>query len=313
MSDNRFNNDDKTRAFNLNDVDDKTRVFNLSDEKISSTREFSLNDNQVVNNGLSDDEKDFFTDQPLEDISGYAEKSYETKDKGYGDGFDENSPSEENPYESFADDALHSDYEENKSHEVRPSHSKPEKSKVPLIIGIVASILGAIAIIATVIICINGCSKNETTADTTTTTVTQTETTDEETTVTEETEEETTEEVTTLEETTEPTTEEETEETTISGNYISAEFGAYKCITPDGEVVSDDVSSAVGGYTGISLSDNGTFNLSVGTVASTSGNYVIDGNYISLGDYSGNISFDSDNNPIGIVVADVEGYTVYFN
>ena len=119
----------------------------------------------------------------------------------------------------------------------------------------------------------------------------------------------------TEEETTEPTTT-EAEPTTApnsdTGSGVTASFAPYKCITPDGDVISDDFSKELKGDVSLSLNSNGTYTLKVGNVANESGNYEIDGNSITLGSYDGNIYFDNAGNPIGVTVY-VDDYTVSFN
>lgn len=312
MSDNKnMPFDDKTREFNLNEVDDKTRVFSLKDENISRTKEFSLPDKEETVYGLSDnDEKDFFTDQTLENITEFSKKT-EKPVTSYGDDFENIDSDDDIPYVQSVENR-----EEVSPAEVKkPSHMAPKKKKTPVVVLAVAGALVVIAIIVTVIICVKGCSSDTQTdiVPTTATTVTSTEfvSTEEETTYEETTEEETTTEPDTT--TQEETTESETEATTVpEGQYYNATFGPYKCVTPEGEVLSDDIDSELGGYTAITLAEDGTFTMSVGNLVNTSGTYAIDGNYIGLGDYSGNINFDDAGNPVGII-ASVEGYTIYLN
>ena len=187
-------------------------------------------------------------------------------------------------------------------------------------------VAAVVLIIVAVVIVLNSCGKNKsdnTTTSTTTSSTTTVTTTSEDTYTSEENTTEYTTEPTT-EETTEPTTEEETTEPTTTeaepttapnsdnGNAVNASFAPYKCITPDGDVISDDFASELKGDVSLSLKSNGTYILKVGNVANESGNYEIDGNSITLGSYDGNISFDNAGNPVGVTVY-VDDYTVSFN
>jgi phosphate-selective porin len=187
----------------------------------------------------------------------------------------------------------------------------------------VAVVLAVVA----VIVVLNANKDNETNADTATTTVTTTELETETEAVTEDDAnyvplttgdiEETTdvsqEEETSEEETT------ETEETTVSytlpteGDTLSASFTPYKCITSDGDVISSDFNSELGGSTSISLNSDGTYTFTLGSVVNSQGTYSIDGNAIELSDgYSGTVNYDSNNNPVAVIIS-AEGYQVYFN
>lgn len=306
MSDNKRPYDDEQVDINdLNDDLDKTKVFNLN----------SKSDNQ--NNGE------------------YVSK-HSLSNEDYGDDFsDDNGDSEEISSYSQADKANYKDdYDMGQvDDEPKPivsrtdtygSPKKKNNNKKPLIIGLIVA--AAVLIIVAVVIVLNSCGKNKsdnTTTSTTTSSTTTVTTTSEDTYTSEE---NTTEYITepTTEETTEPTTEEETTEPTTTeaepttapnsdnGNAVNASFAPYKCITPDGDVISDDFASELKGDVSLSLKSNGTYILKVGNVANESGNYEIDGNSITLGSYDGNISFDNAGNPVGVTVY-VDDYTVSFN
>lgn len=306
MSDNKRPYDDEQVDINdLNDDLDKTKVFNLN----------SKNDNQ--------------------NIGEYVSK-HSLSNEDYGDDFsDDNGDSEEISSYSQADKANYKDdYDMGQvDDEPKPivsrtdtygSPKKKNNNKKPLIIGLIVA--AVVLIIVAVVIVLNSCGKNKsdnTTTSTTSSSTTTVTTTSEDTYTSEE---ETTEYTTepTTEETTEPTTEEETTEPTTTeaepttapnsdnGNAVNASFAPYKCITPDGDVISDDFASELKGDVSLSLKSNSTYILKVGNVANESGNYEIDGNSITLGSYDGNISFDNAGNPVGVTVY-VDDYTVSFN
>lgn len=306
MSDNKRPYDDEQVNINdLNDDLDKTKVFNLN----------SKNDNQ--------------------NIGEYVSK-HSLSNEDYGDDFsDDNGDSEEISSYSQADKANYKDdYDMGQvDDEPKPivsrtdtygSPKKKNNNKKPLIIGLIVA--AVVLIIVAVVIVLNSCGKNKsdnTTTSTTTSSTTTVTTTSEDTYTSEENTTEYTTEPTT-EETTEPTTEEETTEPTTTeaepttapnsdnGNAVNASFAPYKCITPDGDVISDDFASELKGDVSLSLKSNGTYILKVGNVANESGNYEIDGNSITLGSYDGNISFDNAGNPVGVTVY-VDDYTVSFN
>lgn len=126
--------------------------------------------------------------------------------------------------------------------------------------------------------------------------------------ITEETTEETTEEVTT---TTEPTSKLYTLPT--QGDTTTVSFTPYKCITPDGEVISDDFINLLGGSTSITLNEDGTYSFVLGGIVNSSGTYELDGNAIELSDgYSGTVSYDGSSTPIAVIIS-ANDYQVYFN
>lgn len=306
MSDSKRPYDDEQVNINdLNDDLDKTKVFNLN----------SKNDNQnigeyVSKHSLSNEDygDDFSGDnQDNEEISSYSQADKANYKDDYDMGQVDDEPK---PIVSRTD--------------TYGSPKKKNNNKKPLIIGLIVA--AAVLIIVAVVIVLNSCGKNKsdnTTTSTTTSSTTTVTTTSEDTYTSEE---ETTEYTTepTTEETTEPTTEEETTEPTTTeaepttapnsdnGNAVNASFAPYKCITPDGDVISDDFASELKGDVSLSLKSNGTYILKVGNVANESGNYEIDGNSITLGSYDGNISFDNAGNPVGVTVY-VDDYTVSFN
>lgn len=305
MSDNKRPYDDEQVDINeLNDDLDKTKVFNLN----------SKNDNQnngeyVSKHSLSNEDygDDFSGDnQDNEEISSYSQADKANYKDDYDMGQVDDEPK---PIVSRTD--------------TYGSPKKKNNNKKPLIIGLIVA--AVVLIIVAVVIVLNSCGKNKsdnTTTSTTSSTTTVTTTSEDTYTSEEETTEYTTEPTT--EETTEPTTEEETTEpanteaepTTApnsdNGNAVNASFAPYKCITPDGDVISDDFASELKGDVSLSLKSNGTYILKVGNVANESGNYEIDGNSITLGSYDGNISFDNAGNPVGVTVY-VDDYTVSFN
>lgn len=289
--------------------DDKTRVFNLNDKD------------------LNDDERDFFSDDPIEDINTFATQKIDLRsNSAYNDDFDMNSRSQKQGVTSYNDDfdnfnETHEEDDINTNR--RPvNHKKPpKKSKKPVVIGVVC--VAVAIIIVVVILLINGCSNSNSPVDTSTTTESTSETavsTSQENTSYEDTSYiETTAEETTAEETTEPTSE-TTEETTIPpttekptiANLFDASFAPYKCITPDGEVVSDDFNSVLGGDASVSFTSDGSYTLAVGSVANSSGSYSVDGNYLGMDGYSGTVNFDDAGNPVAVII-EVDGYQVYFN
>ncbi|MGN0462668.1 MAG: hypothetical protein ACI4HZ_09520 [Ruminococcus sp.] len=283
--------------------DDKTRVFNLNDKD------------------LNDDERDFFSDDPIEDINTFATQKIDLRsNSAYNDDFDMNSPSQKQGVTSYNDDFDNfneTPEEDDRSMNRRPVNRKkpPKKSKKPVVIGVVCV---AVAIIIVVVILLaNGCSNSNSPVDTSTTQATSQNLTSD----TQETTymEDTTYEETTAEETTQ-TTEETTEETTIPpttekptiANLFDASFAPYKCITPDGEVVSDDFNSVLGGDASVSFTSDGSYTLAVGSVANSSGSYSVDGNYLGMDGYSGTVNFDDAGNPVAVII-EVNGYQVYFN
>lgn len=306
MSDNKRPYDDEQVNINdLNDDLDKTKVFNLN----------SKSDNQ--NTGEYVSKHSLSNDDYGDDFSGDNEdnkeiSSYSQADKAnYKDDYDMGQVDDEpKPIVSRTD--------------TYGSPKKKNNNKKPLIIGLIVA--AVVLIIVAVVIVLNSCGKNKsdnTTTSTTTSSTTTVTTTSEDTYTSEEDTTEYTTEPTT-EETTEPTTEEETTEPTTTeaepttapnsdtGSGVTASFAPYKCITPDGDVISDDFSKELKGDVSLSLNSNGTYTLKVGNVANESGNYEIDGNSITLGSYDGNIYFDNAGNPVGVTVY-VDDYTVSFN
>ncbi len=306
MSDNKRPYDDEQVNINdLNDDLDKTKVFNLN----------SKSDNQnigeyVSKHSLSNDDygDDFSGDnQDNEEISSYSQADKANYKDDYDMGQVDDEPK---PIVSRTD--------------TYGSPKKKNNNKKPLIIGLIVA--AVVLIIVAVVIVLNSCGKNKsdntTTSTTTSSTTTVTTTSEEYSTSEEDTTEYTTEPTT--EETTEPTTEEETTEPTTTeaepttapnsdtGSGVTASFAPYKCITPDGDVISDDFSKELKGDVSLSLNSNGTYTLKAGNVANESGNYEIDGNSITLGSYDGNIYFDNAGNPVGVTVY-VDDYTVSFN
>lgn len=306
MSDNKRPYDDEQVNINdLNDDLDKTKVFNLN----------SKSDNQnigeyVSKHSLSNDDygDDFSGDnQDNEEISSYSQADKANYKDDYDMGQVDDEPK---PIVSRTD--------------TYGSPKKKNNNKKPLIIGLIVA--AVVLIIVAVVIVLNSCGKNKsdnTTTSTTTSSTTTVTTTSSDTYTSEENTTEYTTEPTT-EETTEPTTEEETTEPTTTeaepttapnsdtGSGVTASFAPYKCITPDGDVISDDFSKELKGDVSLSLNSNGTYTLKIGNVANESGNYEIDGNSITLGSYDGNIYFDNAGNPIGVTVY-VDDYTVSFN
>ena len=306
MSDSKRPYDDEQVNINdLNDDLDKTKVFNLN----------SKSDNQntgeyVSKHSLSNDDygEDFSGDnQDNEEISSYSQADKANYKDDYDMGQVDDEPK---PIVSRTD--------------TYGSPKKKNNNKKPLIIGLIVA--AVVLIIVVVVIVLNSCGKNKsdntTTSTTTSSTTTMTTTSEEYSTSEEDTTEYTTEPTT--EETTESTTEEETTEPTTTeaepttapnsdtGSGVTASFAPYKCITPDGDVISDDFSKELKGDVSLSLKTNGTYTLKIGNVANESGNYEIDGNSITLGSYDGNIYFDNAGNPIGVTVY-VDDYTVSFN
>lgn len=283
--------------------DDKTRVFNLNDKD------------------LNDDERDFFSDDPIEDINTFATQKIDLRsNSAYNDDFDMNSRSQKQGVTSYNDDFDNfneTPEEDDRNMNRRPVNRKkpPKKSKKPVVIGVVC--VAVAIIIVVVILLVKGCSNINSPVDTSSTQATSQNLTSD----TQETTymEDTTYEETTVEETTQ-TTEETTEETTIPpttekptvANLFDASFAPYKCITPDGEVVSDDFNSVLGGDASVSFTSDGSYSLAVGSVANSSGSYSVDGNYLGMDEYSGTVNFDDAGNPVAVII-EVNGYQVYFN
>lgn len=271
-----------------NDGMDETKVFNLngSDNDYSSKRE-SLND---------------FSDN--DEISSYspADKS------NYKDDFDMGTVSENEPKPIVS-----------KTNTYGNKKGKNSNNNKKIII-ICVAIIALVAIIVSVVFALNSCDSSEVENTNTSTTVEIT-TEDVYTTYSEDTSVYETE--STFEETTEPITEETTVETTTlpepttaslsqNGTTVNASFAPYKCITSDGDLITDDFVSEFGGNVSVSLSSDGTYSLELGTVANGSGEYEINGNAITLGDIEGNISFDNDGNPIAVTIY-LDDYTIAFN
>ncbi|MGN0475863.1 MAG: hypothetical protein ACI4HM_00840, partial [Ruminococcus sp.] len=306
MSDNRKPpyDDDKTRIFNLND-DEKTKSFRIDDR------------------GLNDDERDFFSDDPVEDLNTFATKKIDLGDKSsYNDDFNLDLPTDKegvSVYNDNFDNFSEEPYErsDRPNRERKPvSHKNPsvkskrssKKSKKPVVVGVVCVAVAIIVVV--VILLVNGCSNNKTPVDTSTT-----ETTTQTTAYTSENAtyaEDTTYIETTAEETTEPTTEETTEEETTQppttqkptiASMFDASFAPYKCITPEGEVVSDDFNSVFGGDASVSFTSGGSYTLAVGTIANSSGSYTVDGNYLGMDGYSGTVNFDDAGNPVAVIIS----------
>lgn len=306
MSDNKRPYDDEQVNINdLNDDLDKTKVFNLNSKSDNQNTGEYVSKHSLSNDDYGDD---FSGDnQDNEEISSYSQADKANYKDDYDMGQVDDEPK---PIVSRTD--------------TYGSPKKKNNNKKPLIIGLI--IAAVVLIIVAVVIVLNSCGKNKsdntTTSTTTSSTTTMTTTSEEYSTSEEDTTEYTTEPTT--EETTEPTTEEETTEPTTTeaepttapnsdnGNAVNASFAPYKCITPDGDVISDDFASELKGDVSLSLKSNGTYILKVGNVANESGNYEIDGNSITLGSYDGNISFDNVGNPVGVTVY-VDDYTVSFN
>ncbi|MCH5202972.1 MAG: hypothetical protein J1F17_07175 [Oscillospiraceae bacterium] len=292
MSDNRRQFDDK----GLYD-DDKTRIF----QPVNKTK------------------KDFFDDDELVDIGGekkYSRNvdSYSQEDKeSYNDGFDMESQPEDDY--SFEENRNNIPYNAMNGH----NHNNPKggkkakKSNAPMIVSIISSVIAVILIVVLVIVFTNSCDKEEENTNTSTTEATTsmnivaTDTT-EYVSYSEDTSQETTEETTT-EETTEVTTQQPTQ----LPNLINANFLPYKCITPDGDRITSDFNTELGGEASISLTKEGYYTLAAGSIANASGSYTIDGNYLMLDSgYTGTVSFDDAGNPVAVIVS-VEGYQIYFN
>lgn len=98
------------------------------------------------------------------------------------------------------------------------------------------------------------------------------------------------------------------------GDTVSAKFTPYKCITSNGEVISSDFNTALGGSgTSIQLNSDGTYNFILGNIVNSSGTYTLDGNSIELSDgYSGTVSYDEQRTPIAVIIS-AEGYQAFFN
>lgn len=306
MSDSKRPYDDEQVNINdLNDDLDKTKVFNLN-----SKSDDQITGEYVSKHSLSNDDygDDFSGDnQDNEEISSYSQADKANYKDDYDMGQVDDEPK---PIVSRTD--------------TYGSPKKKNNNKKPLIIGLIVA--AVVLIIVAVVIVLNSCGKNKsdnTTTSTTTSSTTTVTTTSEDTYTSEENTTEYTTEPTT-EETTEPTTEEETTEPTTTeaepttapnsdtGSGVNASFAPYKCITPDGDVISDDFSKELKGDVSLSLNSNGTYTLKAGNIANESGNYEIDGNSITLGSYDGNIYFDNAGNPVGVTVY-VDDYTVSFN
>lgn len=306
MSDNKRPYDDEQVNINdLNDDLDKTKVFNLNSKSDNQNTGEYVSKHSLSNDDYGDD---FSGDnQDNEEISSYSQADKANYKDDYYMGQVDDEPK---PIVSRTD--------------TYGSPKKKNNNKKPLIIGLIVA--AVVLIIVVVVIVLNSCGKNKsdntTTSTTTSSTTTVTTTSEEYSTSEEDTTEYTTEPTT--EETTEPTTEEETTEPTTTeaepttapnsdtGSGVTASFAPYKCITPDGDVISDDFSKELKGDVSLSLNSNGTYTLKVGNVANESGNYEIDGNSITLGSYDGNIYFDNAGNPIGVTVY-IDDYTVSFN
>ena len=306
MSDNkRPYDDEQVNIKDLNDDLDKTKVFNLNSKSDNQNAGEYVSKHSLSNDDYGDD---FSGDnQDNEEISSYSQADKANYKDDYDMGQVDDEPK---PIVSRTD--------------TYGSPKKKNNNKKPLIIGLIVA--AVVLIIVAVVIVLNSCGKNKsdntTTSTTTSSTTTVTTTSEEYSTSEEDTTEYTTEPTT--EETTEPTTEEETTEPTTTeaepttapnsdtGSGVTASFAPYKCITPDGDVISDDFSKELKGDVSLSLNSNGTYTLKAGKVANESGNYEIDGNSITLGSYDGNIYFDNAGNPIGVTVY-VDDYTVSFN
>lgn len=306
MSDNKRPYDDEQVNINdLNDDLDKTKVFNLNSKSDNQNTGEYVSKHSLSNDDYGDD---FSGDnQDNKEISSYSQADKANYKDDYDMGQVDDEPK---PIVSRTD--------------TYGSPKKKNNNKKPLIIGLIVA--AVVLIIVAVVIVLNSCGKNKsdntTTSTTTSSTTTVTTTSEEYSTSEEDTTEYTTEPTT--EETTEPTTEEETTEPTTTvaepttapnsdtGSGVTASFAPYKCITPDGDVISDDFSKELKGDVSLSLNSNGTYTLKIGKVANESGNYEIDGNSITLGSYDGNIYFDNAGNPIGVTVY-VDDYTVSFN
>lgn len=305
MSDNKRPYDDQVNINDLNDDLDKTKVFNLNSKSDNQNTGEYVSKHSLSNDDYGDD---FSGDnEDNEEISSYSQADKANYKDDYDMGQVDDEPK---PIVSRTD--------------TYGSPKKKNNNKKPLIIGLIVA--AVVLIIVAVVIVLNSCGKNKsdntTTSTTTSSTTTVTTTSEEYSTSEENTTEYTTEPTT--EETTEPTTEEETTEPTTTeaepttapnsdtGSGVTASFAPYKCITPDGDVISDDFSKELKGDVSLSLNSNGTYTLKAGNVANESGNYEIDGNSITLGSYDGNIYFDNAGNPIGVTVY-VDDYTVSFN
>ena len=163
MSDNRKPpyDDDSTRIFNLNEIDDE----------MGKTKPFKIDDR-----GLNDDEKDFFSDDAVEDLNDFATKKINLGDKSsYNDNFNMDLPTDKegvsvynDNFDNFSEES--SDRMDSANRDKKPvNHKRPpeKKSKKPVVIGIVCVAL-VIAIVV-IILLVNGCSDNKTPVDTTTT------------------------------------------------------------------------------------------------------------------------------------------------
>lgn len=306
MSDSKRPYDDEQVNINdLNDDLDKTKVFNLNSKSDNQNTGEYVSKHSLSNDDYGDD---FSGDnEDNEEISSYSQADKANYKDDYDMGQVDDEPK---PIVSRTD--------------TYGSPKKKNNNKKPLIIGLIVA--AVVLIIVAVVIVLNSCGKNKsdnTTTSTTTSSTTTVTTTSEDTYTSEENTTEYTTEPTT-EETTEPTTEEETTEPTTTeaepttapnsdnGSGVNASFAPYKCITPDGDVISDDFSKELKGDVSLSLNSNGTYTLKAGNVANESGNYEIDGNSITLGSYDGNIYFDNAGNPVGVTVY-VDDYTVSFN
>lgn len=306
MSDNKRPYDDEQVNINdLNDDLDKTKVFNLNSKSDNQNTGEYVSKHSLSNDDYGDD---FSGDnEDNEEISSYSQADKANYKDDYDMGQVDDEPK---PIVSRTD--------------TYGSPKKKNNNKKPLIIGLIVA--AVVLIIVAVVIVLHSCGKNKsdnTTTSTTTSSTTTVTTTSEDTYTSEENTTEYTTEPTS-EETTEPTTEEETTEPTTTeaepttapnsdtGSGVTASFAPYKCITPDGDVISDDFSKELKGDVSLSLNSNGTYTLKVGNVANESGNYEIDGNSITLGSYDGNIYFDNAGNPVGVTVY-VDDYTVSFN
>lgn len=292
MSDKRRQFDDK----GLYD-DDKTRIFKP----------------------VNDTKKDFFSDDELVDIEGekkysHNADSYSKQDnESYNDGFDMDSQPDDDYFTESRNNTSHK-ATNSRNHNNTKGGKKVKKSNVPMIVSIIASVIAVILIVVLVIVFTKSCDNQKDNTDTSTTEATTTmnvvatETT-EYVTYEENTSQETTEETTTEE----TTAEETTQQTTEFPNLIDANFLPYKCITPDGDRITSDFNTELGGEVSISLTRDGSYTLAAGSIANCSGSYTIDGNYLMLDSgYTGTVSFDDAGNPVAVIVS-VDGYQIYFN
>lgn len=267
---------------------DETKVFNLK----------GSDDNYAPN---KENQNDFFDNDEI--------SSYSSADKSnYKDDFDMGAVTENEPKPIVS-----------RTNTYGNKNRKNNKNNKKIVI-ICVAIVALVAVIVSVVFALNSCDNGET-ENTNTSTTETTITEDVYTTYSENSSVYETEN--TSEETTEPTTEETTEETTTlpepttaslsqNGTTVEASFAPYKCITAEGDLITDDFVSEFGGNVSVSLSSDGTYSLELGTVVNESGEYEINGNALILGDTQANISFDNDGNPIAVTVY-LEDYTISFN